>query len=57
MFDGRVIVMKRLIFIIVLLFSFNVMATTFVCNTDKATYILVNQLKLIQFLALNQAAL
>jgi len=37
--------MKKLIFIIVLFFSFNVMATTFVCNSEKATYILINEEK------------
>ena len=26
-----------------LFFSFNVMATTFVCNTEKTTYILINE--------------
>ena len=35
--------MKKLIFIIVLFFSFNVMATNFVCNTDKKFYTITNE--------------
>ena len=35
--------MKTFVCVIVFLFSFNVLATTFVCKTEKTTYILINE--------------